>query len=110
VYLKGKLLSKGFAVPDYDPVEGGEGWQLKVDKDGGAYSLFVMWAPLGDPPIDYWVIQVSPRRSLIKQFLGKSRDASNEAYLKEELEKVVRNVENVSDIRWLNDEQFRSEY
>lgn len=110
LFIKENLIPRGFVVPEYDPVEGEECWQIDVEKDGSRYSLFVMWAPLGIPPLDYWVVQVSKRGNLFGNSSVLPDDASIESNLKNELEESVRSAESVSEIRWLTDEQFRSEY
>ena len=91
------------------PVAGEDGWIFWCSLDGRGYSVFVHWAPIGEPPSDHWVVQIDARVGLLRAFLGKRASDDEVAPVREELARILDRP-GVRDLRWLTMKEFGRVY
>lgn len=84
-----------------DVFSGEEGWYLDLSLNGCLYTLFFHWTPLGDPPEDYWSIQISLRRGFLRSLFGPRPKVEDLEELSQFLVAFLgRPI--FSDVKWLS--------
>jgi len=91
------------------PFEATGGWVVDLATRGEDFSVFVHWAPLEARSEDHWVCQVSQRKSLLGRLFGQANSPLIQE-LCESLEAVVRELDDISNLRWLSEEELRKLY
>jgi hypothetical protein len=107
-HLKTRLTAIGIKASD--PIEGSDYWVLDLEMDGGRSSLIVHWAPIGDPPIDYWVIQPRQRHGLLGSLFGKASASSHLERSCAALRRVLEEDDSVQNLEWLDEAEFKQRY
>ncbi len=71
-YLISKLSSQECDVLSLEPIEADEGWYLELVIEGTRFGVFVQWAPIGNPPADYWLVQPVLKKGVWRTFFGRA--------------------------------------
>jgi hypothetical protein len=116
-YIVQKLKRIGLTIEADEPFQDEATWCFFVTADGDIYTVIVMWAQIGDKELeDTWVIQLTKSRSgcLMKMifadlFIGQLKPATLVPMI-DILDSVLRDDPNISELRWLTEEQFHKVY
>ncbi len=93
-----------------DPVAGEEGWTFDVELDSNSYQLFVHWAPIGNPPVNRWVIQPDIRKTLLRTLFGR-RTAEHEVQpIVLKLRHLLDSADIIDEVNWVTQKEFASIY
>ena len=110
MFLIDKLSATGASIPLKEPMQEEGGWMLSVDIDGQRFSLFVHWAPLGDPPIDFWVIQPGKQKGLFATLFGRKSNHAELEPICTLLDDVIRKESRLTNVKWVAPEEFARIY
>lgn len=106
-YLKSEFAENGLTTSI--PIEGSDHWVFDVETQGRRFSLIIHWAPMGNPPSDYWVVQLRERVGLIAGLFGRRRSFDCER-LHNVLQSVLEADANIQNLEWLDDVEFKRRY
>jgi hypothetical protein len=107
-HLKTRLTAIGLKASD--PIEGSDYWVLDLEMDGGRTSLIIHWAPIGNPPIDYWVVQPQQKRSLLGNPFGKASASLQFEASCAALRRVLEEDGSIQNLEWLDEAEFKQRY
>jgi hypothetical protein len=102
------MSARGFETKTV--VESTEGWEFDAKIEGGSFNYFVHWVPIGDPPEDFLAVQIRKRVGLLKSLFARSATAGDTLPGIELLKKVVGDLPDCRDIRWLDAKGFSEIY
>lgn len=103
-YVEEKLLAHG-ASSFSAPVPGEGGWSFDVDINSEKFRVFSHWAPIGNPPVDRWVIQVRSGESFLDSLLRRRRASFNDAIISF-LKDALATSEAIEEIQWISHKEF----
>ena len=106
-HLRNRFAKIGLSTSN--PIEGSDHWVLDLEMQGRRLSMVVHWAPIGNPPIDYWVVQPQERLGIVASLLRKQKEFDFEP-LRSALKRVLEEDANVQALEWLDDADFRQRY
>jgi hypothetical protein len=109
-YFRRRLSEFGVQVVGSDAVMGEAGWHWDVSIGRDDYGLVVHWAPLGKPPKDYWIIQISKHVGLLPRLLGKKGLPSDVMPVVTVLRRIIDAEPKFGEVRWFTPEEFRVVY
>jgi hypothetical protein len=110
-WLRAKLSDRSKLFVVGEPIDGSGGWTMFVQFAREEFEVFVHWAPIGQPPIDAWVIQIAHIRGLLGKLFSRHRKVSPSLELIiSELNTILEAEPKIHDIQWLTSEDFRKVY
>ena len=105
------LSRRGVFLPSARPIEGEGGWTVDLEsEDGTNIALLVHWAPIGEPPEDYWVIQARERKGVLRSLFGKRDTPQQVSEICDVINDVLMSWEGLQKKKWLTDEEFSQVY
>lgn len=107
-YLQTKLSEQGIHVQG--PIQGDGGWVVDGDFPSTPFSLFVHWAPIGNPPIDRWVIQPHVRRGVFKSLFGARKPLTKLEPLIGILNATLSQDSRIENLTWMDENQLAAVY
>ena len=92
-------------------VEGTGGWEFEATIARDQYIFFVLWAAVGDPPEDFWVVQTRKKQGLIKSLFGKTPDPAPDLQpALGLLRRIIESSSQITDVRWVDANEFAQIY
>jgi hypothetical protein len=107
-YILAKLLNRDDVSLSQPPSHGDAHWTMGIKLRSHQFGLHILWAPVGKPQAyeDYWVVQLNESTGL--KLPGRS--SISMTLLKTILDDLLKQDPGITDVRWLNDEEFRKLY
>ena len=109
-YFIRRLSELGVQVLGKEAVVGESGWHWNISIGKDKYALVIHWAPIGKPPKDFWIIQISEDASLFGRLIGKKSLPGDATPVVSAIRRIIDDEPRFSDVRWLTPEEFRSVY
>ncbi|UUO07550.1 hypothetical protein M4951_04385 [Blastopirellula sp. J2-11] len=107
-FVKERLRAFDEVTSINGPHQDESAWTLDVILGGERYELHVHWALIGEPPVDCWVIQVYPVMGLIGWLFR--RPLQHFSKLLKNVFQTLETTEGISDVQWMNFEEFSNVY
>lgn len=109
-FFRRKLSEFGVQVIGNEAVMGESGWHWNVSVGKDKFSLVIHWAPIGKPPKDFWVLQISKDVGLFAGLFGKTGSSDEVMPVVTVIKRIIEDEPRFNNVRWLTLEEFRSVY
>ncbi len=107
-FIKERLQDFNKSIKIGGPYQAVTDWRITVKLPGERYELYIHWAPIGEPTINYWAIQVCHIKDLLSWLLN--RPPQHFPQLLEDLSKMLDSTEGITDVQWMNFDEFSKVY
>lgn len=109
-FLLAQLSTHDMRTRTPGPFEGEGGWSFTVEMAHCLVKVFVMWAPIGDPPGDYWTVHVRSVQPILSKLFQKAKSAAESKQVRSAIEAVLTTHPATKNFRWLTPEEFERLY
>jgi len=90
------------------PFAGEGGWSFTVQSSPAGVGVFVHWVPIGDPPEDYWAVQLTEKTGVLQRLVRRHQDSSLRSMIAS-VDELLAGI-GATKLRWLTDEEFAEIY
>lgn len=109
-FLMVQLSAANVAARTGEPVEGEGGWSFTVEMLSCTIKVFVMWAPIGDPPEDYWTVHLRKAQSPLMKLFRKQESNREWLRIRSLIETILTSDPATKNFRWVTLEEFKRLY
>ncbi len=109
-YIMHAMSNHGCPALFDDPVSGEGGWSWVAEVGRIRFTLFVHWAPIGEPPQDCWVVQPGLMKGIFRTLFGRATKPEELTPVCDILHRVLDTNPAFSSVEWLTMDEFREAY